>query len=135
MAKVSVVGIDFSINSVPFEDDLQSLSLDVTQEMLVTTSFSDAGPRRLVGNYDYSHSLGGAVDFTDAQSDATLFAMIANERAIIFEPLGTTAGASSPVYNSTCDLASYTISCSSGAPIMFDATLQGSSAMDRDVTP
>jgi len=134
MAKVASTGIDFDINSVPFEDDLQSLSLDVNQEMLVTTSFSDAGPRRLVGNYDYSHSLGGAVDFADAQSDATLFAMLGNNRTVEFEPLGTTADTSSPVYNSTCGLASYTITCSQGAPIMMSATLEGAVAMDRDVT-
>ena len=135
MAKKAANAINVSVNSVVIEDDMTSASLDVTQETPEVTSFADAGPRRVVGNYDYSQSYEGAADFASGQSDATLFGLVGSVGvATTFDPTGASAGANDPNYDSTSSvLETYTLKGSVGAAVTWSAKLNGNSALTRAV--
>ena len=114
---------------------MSSGSLDITQETPVVTSLADAGPRRVVGNYDYSQSYELFPDFASAQSDATLFGLIGSVGvATTFDPTGATAGANDPNYDSTSSvLETYSIKAAVGGPVTGSAKLNGNSALSRAV--
>lgn len=134
MAKQPSKNLNFTFNSVPLEDDMDEFDLDVKQDVPAVTSFADAGPRRVVDNYDYSVGLGGAADFASGQSDATLAAQIGGTGAAFgADPTGASAGANDPNYDGTAVLESYKLSARTGQPVKFSATLQGNSALSRAV--
>ncbi len=135
MAKCAAKASNFMLNSVPLEDDATSITLDIKQETLEVTSFADAGPRRVVGNYDYSASLDGTCDFAAAQSDATLFAMVGSAGvAMAFDPDGVSAAADHPNYDSTLVvLESYAIKSQVGQAVTFSASMAGAAALARAV--
>jgi len=134
--KQPVKNVNISIASVALEDDIDNFNLEVTQELAVVTAFGDAGPRRVVGNYDYGLSIGGGADFAASQSDATLFALVgdANGAAMAVDPTGTTAGSDDPNYDSTSVvLESYSVSGQTGGRVDFSAQLRGAAALARAV--
>lgn len=55
---------------------LNSSQFTLDQETPVVTTFSDAGPRRLVGNYDHSHEDNGFFDGVDNAVDEILHALV-----------------------------------------------------------
>lgn len=121
--------------SVALEDDIDSFALDVSQETPVVTALSDAGPRRLAGNYDYGLDVSGGADFAAAQSDATLFGLIGSAGvAMGIDPTGAGPGADDPHYDATSVvLGSYNISGAVGGRIDFTAKILGNSALARTV--
>ena len=137
MAKFPSNAINLTVNSVALEDDMDSAALNLTQETPEVTSFADAGPRRVVGNYDYTHDLAGSVDWASGQSDATIFALLASAGvATRFDPTGVggTATAERPAYTSTSMvLGSYSINGAVGAPVKYSAQLLGNAAIVRAV--
>ncbi len=136
MGKIAAKVINVSLATVAIEDELTSASLNVTQEVPVVTGLSDTGPRRVVGNYDYNAQLEGAFDGASAQGDATIFGMVgaSSAKALAFDPTGASAGADDPNYDATdVVLESYTISGSVGNPVTYSATVQGNSALARNV--
>ena len=54
-------------------------SMDITQELMVATALSDAGPRRIVGNYDHKHSVTALFDGVAAQSDAIIESLLGDD--------------------------------------------------------
>jgi len=137
MSKHPAKSANIMIDSVALEDDIDNFSLNITQETPVSTSFADAGPRRLVGNYDYTLDVGGSPDFTAAMSDATLFALIGHTAAnpVGVDPTGAAgAGAADPHYDSAdMILTSLSISGSVGGRVDFSASLAGNAAIARTV--
>jgi hypothetical protein len=135
MAKQPSKNLNVTVNSVALEDDLSGASLKIDQQTPDSTSLSDAGPRRVVDNYDYTMSLDGTADFAAAQSDATLFAMLASAGvATAFEPTGGSVGASDPHYDSaSMVLGSYSIDVKIGQATKFSAELRGNAALARSV--
>lgn len=135
MAKKAARDANITVNSVSIEDDVNSFSLDVKQEVIDVTAFADAGPRRLTGNYDYGLSVEGAADFAASQSDATLYGMVGSSGvAVAVDPTGASADANNPNYDSTSMvLESYSLKGAVGAAVTFSAQLQGNSALDRAV--
>jgi hypothetical protein len=132
MAKQAAKNMNLTVNSVALEDDLDNISMQVTQENPVVTSFADGGPRRVAGNYDHKLSISGNADFASGQSDATLFAMLGSAGvATGFDPTGTTAGTNDPNYDSTHVLASFTISGQVGGAVKLAAELEGTAALTR----
>ena len=136
MAKIAAKNINFSVNSVSLEDELNSLDQSVDQEVIEVDGFSSAGPERVVGNYDYNYSLGGNADFASGQGDATLFALIGSAGvATNFSPTGNSAGENDPHYNATSVvMSSYSISGSTGGAVTYSADLQGNSTLARAVS-
>ncbi len=136
MAKVASKSLNFTFNAVALEDDMSSSSLRVTQETPDVTSFADAGPRIVVGNYDYSVDLAGAADFAAGQSDATLATNVLGGASAAFgwDPTGAVAGASDPHYDSTAaSVNSYTLTANIGGAITYSASIKGGSALARTV--
>jgi hypothetical protein len=134
MAKIAARNLNVTLNSVAIEDELNSASQNVTQELPDVTAFADAGPRVVAANYNYQYDLGGYSDFAASQGDATIFAMLGSAGVGLgFDPTGATAAAGDPNYDSTVCLASYNISFSTGGAAQYTATLQGNSALTRAV--
>lgn len=135
MAKQPAKNVNIAVNSVALEDDIDNFSLDVTQEVPTVTSFADAGPRRVTGNYDYGLKMDGKADFASGQSDATLFGLVGSTGvAQAVDPTGATAGANDPNYDATSVvLESYSISGQVGGAVQFSAQTKGNSALSRAV--
>lgn len=132
MAKRAARDADLTINSVSFEELADEISLKVQPETPEVTCLADAGPRRVMGNYDFTMSVKGAADFASGASDATLFGMLSSSGvAVGFDPTGTAAGVSDPNYDSTMLLGSYEITAKTGAAAMYSAELRGGSALTR----
>lgn len=132
MAKRASWAANYTLNSVSIEDELTSIDLKVEQETFKVDGFSNAGPERVVGNYDWSESLAGNADFASGQGDATLFGLVGSSGvAAGFDPTGTTAGANDPNYDGTVVLKSYGIKAAVGAAITYSAELEGASALTR----
>lgn len=135
MAKMPAKNANVKI-SVALEDDIDNFTLNVTQELPVVTCLSDAGPRRLAGNYDWGLDVSGGADFASAQSDATLFGLIGSAGvAVEVEPTGAGCDADNPHYDATSGvLRSYSISGAVGGRVDFSASIEGNSALARTVT-
>ena len=135
MAKQAAKVCNITVDTVVLEDDVDNFSLNVTPEVPVVTALGDAGPRRVMGNYDFSLDLGGAADFAAGQSDATLFNLCSDAAGgpVGVDPTGGVVGASDPHYDSTMMCSSYVISGAVGGRIDFKATLVGASALTRAV--
>lgn len=134
MAKQASRNLNYTLNSVSIEDDMTSATLSVEQETPEVTSFADAGPRRVAGNYDWTVEIGGNPDFAASQSDATIFGLVASSGVTsAFDPTGATAGTNDPNYDGTVLLSSYSISAAVGGAVEFSASLVGGSALTRAV--
>lgn len=136
MAKIAAKVANLAIGAVALEGYADSISLNVDQETPVTTAISDAGPRAVVGNYDFGLELSGKADFAAGLSDATIFALVgdADGAAMAFDPTGNSAGASDPNYDSTSVvLSSYKISAAVGGAVEYSASFKGAAALSRAV--
>lgn len=137
MAKIPAKVANFSVASVAIEDELDKIDFKIEQETIKVDGFSSTGPERVVGNYDYTASIGGNADFAASQGDATLFALVgdANGGAVAFDPTGNSAGANDPNYDSTAMvLKSYSISAAVGQSVKYSAELEGAAALARSVS-
>ena len=137
MSKIPASKVKLSVASVALEDDLNSFTLTIDQETPPVTSFADAGPRRVVGNYDYNLDLGMVADFASGQSDATLFGLIgaSSAKAVAVDPTGASAGASDPNFDSVdMLLSSYSISGSVGGAVEASAHLVGNALLARQTS-
>lgn len=135
MAKRASWAANFSVNSVSIEDELTSIDLKVEQETFKVDGFSNAGPERVVGNYDFTMSLAGHADFASGQGDATLFGLLGSSGvAAAFDPTGASAAANDPNYDGTVVMKSYAIKAAVGAPITYSAELEGASALTRSTS-
>lgn len=134
MAKMPAKNANVKI-SVALEDDIDSFSLNISQETPVVTSFADAGPRRLAGNYDWDLDASGGADFASAQSDATLFGLLGSAGvAVEVEPTGAGVDADNPHYDAASGvLSSYNISGAVGGRVDFSAKILGNSTLVRAV--
>lgn len=135
MAKQPAKNVNIAVNAVALESHVDSFTLSVEQETPEVTSFNDSGPRRVTGNYDYNLELGGSADFAAGQSDATLYGMLGSAGvAMAVDPTGATAGPNDPNYDAaSVVLESYEISGSTGQAVKYKASVQGNSALARNV--
>jgi hypothetical protein len=139
MAKVAANACNIALATVVLEDDIDNFSLAISQEAPVVTSFADAGPRRVVGNYDFTLDVSGSPDFTAAMSDATIYGFLGASavKAMAVDPTGKVdpADANNPHYNATdIILTSYSISGAIGGRIDYSASFAGNSALTRAVS-
>lgn len=88
-ASVSRIYLDeFDLSGV-----LNSFDLSLEQERAVVTALSDAGPRRVVGNYDHKHSVQGFFDGDTGKFDAQAFVDFrTDEDHFLATIFGTTEG-------------------------------------------
>lgn len=135
MAKQSAHSTNIAIGGAAMEDEIDSYTLSIRQDVPVVTGFGQDGPRRVVGNYDYELQLSGAPDFAASQIDATLEALIGDSDGATgtVDPTGNSAGANDPNYDGTYVLEEYSISGQQSGAVTYSARLQGSAALSRAV--
>lgn len=78
MAKKPANAIRVYVDEFDFSGFLNSSSQDLTQETPVVTCFSDTGPRRVVGNYDFALKQMGFFDPADNSFDEQTFLLLAD---------------------------------------------------------
>ncbi len=134
MARIHGEAANYTLNSIAIEDELNSIEQTIEQDVAEVTAFADVAKEFVQGKYGWTHELGGSVDYSAAQSDATAFAMVgAVEKAVGFDPTGTAAATDDPNYDGTGHLKRYSISASVNAPATYRATLEGNGALARNV--
>lgn len=72
MAKKAAHGSQFWLDEAPLAGYLTSSSLKVAQESVNVACFTDAGPRRVVGNFDHTGDWSGLFDAADGALDPVL---------------------------------------------------------------
>lgn len=135
MAKIRSSRIDFSIGGTALEGSISSISQEVNQPEIDTTSLGDTGPRSLIDNYRHSYSLDGHDDFASGGIDSVLFGLVGDEdgAASVFQPTGNNAGTDDPNYTTTVMINNYTISGRVGGAVDYSARLSGAAALVRAV--
>ena len=136
MAKQPAKNANISINAVALEDEIDDFALTIDQEVPESNGLSEAGPRRVVSNYDFGLEIGGKPDFDASQADATLHALVGSTGvAMALDPTGASAGSNDPNYDATSVvLERYSIRGRIGGAIEFAASLKGNSALSRAVS-
>lgn len=130
--------LTYSVDSIPMECNLRNLTRQFTNEEVSSDAFCQVGPITHIGNYTWGTDFGGDNDFDSGSVDDTLFAMVGDDTGVatVLDPTGVgTAGASAPQYTGTEKLASYQITAGIGAMVGYSASLRGSGAVTRDITP
>lgn len=130
MAKLASAGTRIYVDQYALSGFLNSVDMAVKQELADVACFSDAGPRRLVGNYDHSHSLAGFFDGTAAQIDEIVHSLLDDDDHYLLELFGASA-AGNIAYESIVHLANKPIKAAVGAGILLDQTLEGSGGQSR----
>lgn len=134
MSKIAARNLDVTVNSVALEGFIDSYDLNIKPETPVVTTFADAGPRRVQGNYDWDQQFGGSADFASGQSDASIFALVAAGLvAQTIEPTGSAAGADTPTYTGSALLSNYGLKWGIGQGAKYSASMVGGSALTRNV--
>lgn len=127
--------INLSINAVALECYADSWSFNVNQEITKTDAFCYTGPRNAVGSYAWDAEFSGPWDGASGTLDDTVWAMIGSTgQNLIFQPCGTTGTPSTPEYQGSVMLASYSIKGAVGQSITHATKLMGNGAIARDAT-
>lgn len=135
MARIAGKNANFSF-VVAIEDELASVDLAVDVNLPEVTAFADTAQEFVEGKYGSSIALAGAADLAAAKADASLFGQIGSgEAAFVFDPTGAGPNTNNPTYNGMALVKSYRLRAEVGGAVTFDATLQVSGALERDVTP
>ena len=136
MARLAGKNANFSIGGVSIEDELASIEMSVDVNLPEVTSFGDTGGTFVEGLPTSAFSVSGFADFVAAQGDATIFNQIgAGTAAVIFQPTGNSDNVNDPNYKASVFVKSYRIRAEVAGPVGYDASLQVSGALTRDVTP
>lgn len=108
---------------------LTSAEQSVTIEAPVVTCFSDAGPRRVVGNWDHSHSYNGFFDGAPSALDAIVAARGGTSYYLCNLFSGATVG--NPVYESYVTLTERPRAAQIGGAVTLNFTATGTNQIGR----
>ena len=115
-----------------------SYSFDISADAAETTTSCDTAKTFLQGKYGFTSSASGPADFADDGGDETLFTNVigGGAQSQTFLPDGGSAeGATNPKYTGNMFVTSYSLSADIGNAVQFSASLQGTGAITRDITP
>ena len=132
MAKLPASSQKVWLDEFALATDLTAAGLDVTQEIPTVTTLGDAGPRRLVGNYDFAMPYLGLFDFTDDAYDEQIHLLLesaADHYATI--ALGSAIG--DVAYDGVCSLVSQPREASLGGAVALNFDLAGRESLSRGV--
>ena len=142
MARVHGKNVNYSINGVSIEDELNSVSMNMNVPESEITSFSDVWQNFLAGKPNINTEIQGTLDPSHGASggDQTIFEAIGGGPvSTIFDPTGSGPGANDPEYQCTASgltgalVESYNIELPVGGPATYSATIQHSGATVRAV--
>ena len=130
MAKLPASPSRIYLDEFDISGYLTSTSLDLTQETAGVTTFADAGPRRVVGNYDFSQSHAGLLDPTDDAYDEQIFALLDDSDHYLTQLFGANA-MGSVAYDSLVHLTGQPRSAAVGGAILLNFDTAGSGGVSR----
>lgn len=130
MAKLPASPTRIYIDEFDISGYLNSTSLDLTQETPVVTTFADAGPRRLVANYDAKQSHTGLLEPTDDGYDEQIFALLDTTDHYLTQLFGANA-MGSIAYDSLVHLSTQPRSAAIGGAILLNFDTEGSGGVSR----
>lgn len=140
MAKTAAKDANLEWATVAKETYIDSINLTIDVEAPVVTGLGDAGPRRVVGNYDWRFELEGPADFAAGASDAAFGkdCLDGTAQLIEYHPTGTdTAAAGDPNYDGAASgaiVSSYSITSRVGEGARWSATVVGANTLTRAVS-
>ena len=130
-AKVSSLLTRVFLDEIDISGFINAAELSLQQELAVVTCFSDAGPRRLVGNYDHAFSHSGFFDGADDSFDEQVFDNFsADEDHYLTQLFGANA-AGSVAYNQVIRLQDQPRSASLGGAVLLNLSGEGSGGLCR----
>lgn len=131
MAKVAVKSTRVYLDEFDLSGSLTAWDMSVEQELPDVTAISDAGPRRLTGNYDEQDSLLGLFEPEAGAIDDILHALIDADDHYLLKALGTTEG--DPVYEAIVRLMRKPLSGKVGGAVLLNLEAQGTGGSYRGV--
>lgn len=135
MGVQSARNINISVNAVALECYADNFALNVNQEITKTDAFCYSGPRNSVGSYTWDSDFSGPWDGASGTLDDTIYGLLGSTgQAYVFQPCGTSGTPSTPEYQGTVILQSYSIKGAIGQSITHQTKLMGNSALARDAT-
>ena len=130
MATVTALGkaTVFTVGSVDLADQLVSITMEKTVEALDATTLVDTARRNAAGLENSTTTFTVMGSFASTEAIQTIFGDVGIESTIVFEPLATAPGSSSPRYtHSNAFLASAPIVVSVGELLQVTASYTGGS--------
>ena len=128
MARIHGKDADLVFNSVPIEDELNTVTLHFEVPSAEITAFGDAWQNFLAGKPTATIDVAGSADLAAAQGDATIFAALGGAAVTWdFEPDGVVG------YNGYAIVTSYSITSGINDAIKYTATFRhngGAAAAD-----
>lgn len=135
MARSAARDLRFYWDEFAYSGYLNAFGATITQELPVITSFSDAGPRVIPANYDYTVNFGGFSDYADNDIDEQLQTDFGdNTDHYLAACVANTSGLpteATVAYEYIVQLATRPQSFAIGAAAGFSATAQGSGGASR----
>lgn len=118
----------FTVGAVDLADQLVSITMEKTVEALDSTTLTDTARRNAAGLENSTTTFTVLGSFATGEAIQTVFGDVGIESTIIFEPLASAPGASSPRYtHSNAFLAAAPIVVSVGELLQVTATYTGGS--------
>lgn len=130
MATVTALGkaTVFTVGSVDLADQLVSITMEKTVEALDATTLVDTARRNAAGLENSTTTFTVMGSFASTEAIQTIFGDVGIESTIVFEPLASAPGSSSPRYtHSNAFLASAPIVVSVGELLQVSASYVGGS--------
>jgi len=131
VAKYAASPTRIYLDEFDFSGSMTATSLDITQEAPVTTCFPDAGPRRLVGNYEFAQSHSGLFEPTDDGFDEQVFLLLADGTDHYLTQLFGANVAGSIAYDSIVQLTAEPRSAAIGGAVLLNFDTAGAGGLSR----
>lgn len=132
MAKTAASKMKVWLDEYALASSLTSAGLEVTQELAVVTSLADAGPRRVVGNYDATFPFLGLFDGDAGAVDEIVHALVGSAGPhYVTLALGQSVG--DVAYDGLAVLEGKPLSAASGGAQALGINLAGAGGLSRGV--
>ena len=126
---------DITVNAIAVECYAADFEMSYTNTLSDAAAFCDDGPRQVVANNNWGFNFGGPWDGASGAIDDTIFPLRSSTGfAWIFQPTGSSGAASTPEYQGTVVLGSYSIRGGLNTHITHQVQLAGNSSITRDAT-
>ena len=133
MAKVANLLTRVYIDEFDFSDALHTADMTITPELAEVTSFSDTGPRRVMGSYDHTSGVLGYFEPTNDAADEQLHPLTSDAADHYLLHLWGDNTRGAIAYEQIVHLSSKPLSATIGEGILLDADFVGSGSLSRGV--
>ena len=133
MVKQPAKSVSVYFDEFAFSGYLNSTEQTITPETPVVSSLGDAGPRRLVGNYDVGHSDQGFMDTADDSYDEQLFTAMFESGDHYLSKMWAGTAEAAVAYDSIVKISGEPRSAAVGGAIVLNFDSQGAGGLVRGV--